>query len=132
MGLVECVRENLIAATRACRASQWTVRTLPWCRCCFADYRRDRPSSLGMHVESRCKILKMCGPRDSLKLRWQSGAGDLLCFWSVCLGVASVWNGRRPAVSGFNHHMLSDWAKEVQSLGIYLDDLCLATRERSS
>ena len=39
---------------------------------------------------------------------------------------------RLDAVSGFNHHMLSDWAKEVQSLGIYLADLCLATRGRSS
>ena len=31
----------------------------------FADYRCDRPTSLGMHVESRCKIPKMCGPSDS-------------------------------------------------------------------
>jgi hypothetical protein len=79
------------------------------------------------------------------------------------------WYSGLDAVSGFNHLMLSDWAKEVlaicsasglyaweslpfgpadgpqafqaamrrlfdqvQSLGIYLDDLCLATRGRNS
>merc|ERR1711933_181667 len=40
----------------------------------FADYKCDRPTSLGMNVDSLAKILKMCGPSDSLKLRWQSGA----------------------------------------------------------
>merc|ERR1712099_34936 len=40
----------------------------------FADFKCERPSSLGMNVESLAKILKMCGPTDSLKLRWQSGA----------------------------------------------------------
>merc|ERR1712165_280940 len=40
----------------------------------FADFRCDRPTSLGMNVDSLAKILKMCGPSDSLKLKWQSGA----------------------------------------------------------
>lgn len=40
----------------------------------FADFRCDRPTSLGMNVDSLAKILKMCGPSDSLKIRWQSGA----------------------------------------------------------
>jgi len=40
----------------------------------FADFKCDRPTSLGMNVDSLAKILKMCGPSDSLKLRWQSGA----------------------------------------------------------
>merc|ERR1712156_825258 len=40
----------------------------------FADFKCDRPTSLGMNVDSLAKILKMCGPTDSLKLRWQSGA----------------------------------------------------------
>jgi len=40
----------------------------------FADYKCERPLSLGMNVESLAKILKMCGPTDSLKVRWQGGA----------------------------------------------------------
>merc|ERR1712026_212672 len=40
----------------------------------FADFKCDRPTSLGMNVDSLAKILKMCGPTDSLKVRWQSGA----------------------------------------------------------
>merc|ERR1712050_365935 len=34
----------------------------------------DRPMSLGMNVDSLGKILKMCGPNDSLKVRWQNDA----------------------------------------------------------
>merc|ERR1711920_274956 len=37
----------------------------------------DRATSLGMNVDSLAKILKMCGPSDSLKLRWQSGADSV-------------------------------------------------------
>jgi len=40
----------------------------------FADFKCDRPTSLGMNVDSLAKILKMCGPSDSLKLKWQNGA----------------------------------------------------------
>merc|ERR1712005_86716 len=40
----------------------------------FADFKCDRPTSLGMNVESLGKIFKMCGPNDSLKLRWQNDA----------------------------------------------------------
>merc|ERR1739836_108893 len=40
----------------------------------FADFRCDRPTSLGMNVDSLAKILKMCGPTDALKVKWQSGA----------------------------------------------------------
>merc|ERR1712029_376710 len=39
----------------------------------------ERPTSLGMNVDSLAKILKMCGPNDSLKLRWQTDA-DLVSF----------------------------------------------------
>merc|ERR1712019_215228 len=35
--------------------------------------------SLGMNVESLGKVLKMCGPSDSLKLRWQDGE-DIVNF----------------------------------------------------
>merc|ERR1719343_1613114 len=45
----------------------------------FADFKCDRPTSLGMNVDCLAKILKMCGPTDSLKLRWQSGA-DTVSF----------------------------------------------------
>merc|ERR1712165_305015 len=40
----------------------------------FADFKCDRPTSLGMNVDSLAKILKMCGPTDSLRVRWQGGA----------------------------------------------------------
>merc|ERR1712241_1632337 len=40
----------------------------------FADFKCDLPTSLGMNVDSLAKILKMCGPTDSLKVRWQGGA----------------------------------------------------------
>jgi len=45
----------------------------------FSDFKCERPTSLGMNVESLAKILKMCGPNDSLKVRWQSG-GDSVNF----------------------------------------------------
>merc|ERR1712072_1572592 len=35
--------------------------------------------SLGMNVDSLAKIMKMCGPSDALKVRWQSGA-DTVAF----------------------------------------------------
>merc|ERR1711972_162052 len=40
----------------------------------FADFKCDRPTSLGMDVDSLGKIFKMCGPNDSLRLRWQNDA----------------------------------------------------------
>merc|ERR1712076_349020 len=40
----------------------------------FAEFKRERPTSLGMNVDSLAKILKMCSPNDSLKLRWQNDA----------------------------------------------------------
>merc|ERR1711874_509587 len=43
----------------------------------FADFKCDRPTSLGMNVDSLGKIFKMCGPNDSLKLRWQNDADTL-------------------------------------------------------
>eukprot|EP00927_Polykrikos_kofoidii_P001643 TRINITY_DN10626_c0_g5_i1.p1 TRINITY_DN10626_c0_g5~~TRINITY_DN10626_c0_g5_i1.p1 ORF type:complete len:279 (-),score=59.26 TRINITY_DN10626_c0_g5_i1:98-817(-) len=43
----------------------------------FADFKCDRPVSLGMNVDSLAKIFKMCGPSDSMKLRWQNDADTL-------------------------------------------------------
>jgi len=43
----------------------------------FADFKCDRPTSLGVNVDSLAKIFKMCGPSDSLKLRWQNNADTL-------------------------------------------------------
>merc|ERR1712141_609596 len=40
----------------------------------FSEFKCDRSASLGMNVDSLGKILKMCGPADSLKLRWQNDA----------------------------------------------------------
>merc|ERR1711862_422320 len=45
----------------------------------FQDFKCDRPTSLGMNVDSLGKILKMCGPNDSLKGRWQNDA-DTVSF----------------------------------------------------
>merc|ERR1711997_303255 len=43
----------------------------------FADFKCDRPTSLGMNADSLSKILKMCGPNDSLKIRWQNDADSV-------------------------------------------------------
>jgi proliferating cell nuclear antigen len=40
----------------------------------FSEFKCDRPMSLGMNVDSLGKIFKMCGPNDSLKVRWQNDA----------------------------------------------------------
>merc|ERR1711934_682008 len=39
-----------------------------------SEFKCDRATSLGMNVDSLGKIFKMCGPTDSLKLRWQNDA----------------------------------------------------------
>merc|ERR1712113_148353 len=43
----------------------------------FSEFKCDRPTSLGMNVDSLGKILKMCGPNDSLKLQWQNDADSV-------------------------------------------------------
>merc|ERR1712186_291956 len=43
----------------------------------FSEFKCDRPTSLGMNVDSLGKILKMCSPNDSLKLRWQNDADSV-------------------------------------------------------
>jgi len=45
----------------------------------FAEFRCDRPVSLGMNIDSLVKILKMTGPSDSLKIRHQSDS-DVVNF----------------------------------------------------
>merc|ERR1712222_4244 len=40
----------------------------------FSEFKCDRPTSLGMNVDSLGKIFKMCGASDSLKVRWQNDA----------------------------------------------------------
>ena len=40
----------------------------------FSDFKCDRATSLGMNVDSLGKIFKMCGPSDSLKMKWQNEA----------------------------------------------------------
>merc|ERR1711876_168871 len=46
----------------------------------FSEFKCDRPTSLGMNVDSLAKILKMCGTSDSLKLSVQGdvGAGNVM------------------------------------------------------
>merc|ERR1712134_111106 len=43
----------------------------------FADFKCDRPTSLGMNIDSLSKVFKICGPNDSLKLKWLNDAGTL-------------------------------------------------------
>merc|ERR1719331_2619711 len=43
----------------------------------FSEFKCDRPTSLGMNVDSLGKIFKMCGTQDSLRLRWQNDADTL-------------------------------------------------------
>merc|ERR1719235_2910760 len=45
----------------------------------FSEFKCERPTSLGMNVDSLGKILKMCGTSDSLRLRWKSEA-DTVTF----------------------------------------------------
>jgi len=45
----------------------------------FSDFKCDRAVSLGMNIESLSKILRMCGPTDSLKVRADTGA-DTVSF----------------------------------------------------
>merc|ERR1712110_181283 len=45
----------------------------------FSDFKCERPTSLGMNVDSLGKILKMCGPNDALKLQWKNEA-DVVSF----------------------------------------------------
>merc|ERR1711948_111706 len=45
----------------------------------FSEFKCDRPTSLGMNVDSLGKILKMCGQSDSLKLKWLNDA-DTVTF----------------------------------------------------
>merc|ERR1712066_978487 len=45
----------------------------------FSEFKCERPTSLGMNVDSLAKILKMCSPNDTLKVRHQSGA-DIVSF----------------------------------------------------
>lgn len=45
----------------------------------FAEFKCDRPVSLGMNIDSLSKILKMTGPSDSLKIRHQNDA-DVVSF----------------------------------------------------
>jgi proliferating cell nuclear antigen len=40
----------------------------------FSEFKCDRPASLGMNIDSLAKVFKMCGPNDSLKLKWQNDA----------------------------------------------------------
>merc|ERR1712151_1087368 len=47
--------------------------------CAFSDFKCDRPTSLGMNIDSLSKVFKICGPNDSLKLKWQND-GDTLNF----------------------------------------------------
>merc|ERR1712139_597900 len=40
----------------------------------FQDFKCDRSVSLGMNVDALAKVLKMCGEKDSLKVRSDNGA----------------------------------------------------------
>merc|ERR1712113_1016210 len=48
----------------------------------FSEFKCDRPTSLGMNVDSLGKILKMCGQSDALRLKWKNEA-DTVTFQCV-------------------------------------------------
>eukprot|EP00403_Amphidinium_massartii_P020479 CAMPEP_0178400054 /NCGR_PEP_ID=MMETSP0689_2-20121128/15592_1 /TAXON_ID=160604 /ORGANISM="Amphidinium massartii, Strain CS-259" /LENGTH=260 /DNA_ID=CAMNT_0020020839 /DNA_START=78 /DNA_END=860 /DNA_ORIENTATION=- len=43
----------------------------------FSEFKCERPTSLGMNVDSLGKIMKMCGTSDSLKMKWQQDADTI-------------------------------------------------------
>merc|ERR1712023_32091 len=43
----------------------------------FVEYKCDRTGSLGMNIEALAKVFKMCGPNDSLKIRYATGADQV-------------------------------------------------------
>merc|ERR1719262_1152548 len=45
----------------------------------FMEYKCDRPVSLGMNIDALSKVFKLCGPNDSLKIRYSNDA-DLISF----------------------------------------------------
>merc|ERR1711924_95128 len=49
----------------------------------FADFKCDRATSLGMNIDSLCKIFKICGNNDSLKLKWENDANSPLGYCDV-------------------------------------------------
>jgi len=56
-------------------SSQVALVSLPLREAASSEFKCGRPTSLGMNADSLAKILKMCGPSDSLKLWWRGGAG---------------------------------------------------------
>jgi len=43
----------------------------------FMEYKCDRPASLGMNIEALSKVFKLCGPNDSLKIRYANDADQI-------------------------------------------------------
>merc|ERR1719231_1219947 len=41
------------------------------------EYKCDRPTSLGMNIEALSKVFKLCGPNDSLKIRYANDADQI-------------------------------------------------------
>jgi len=60
-------------------SSQVALVSLPLREAASSEFKCGRPTSLGMNADSLAKILKMCGPSDSLKLWWRGGA-DTVSF----------------------------------------------------
>jgi proliferating cell nuclear antigen len=51
----------------------------------FQDFKCDRPVSLGMNVDALSKVLKMCGEKDTLKVRAENN-GDHVSFMTESSG----------------------------------------------
>merc|ERR1711896_58666 len=43
----------------------------------FSEFKCDRPTSLGMNVEALTKVFRICGPNDSVKLKWQNDSDHI-------------------------------------------------------
>merc|ERR1711860_310072 len=66
MGNFDCSEKGL--QVQSMDSSHVALGSLLLRESAFADFKCDRPTSLGMNVDSLAKILKMCGPTDDLKL----------------------------------------------------------------
>eukprot|EP00929_Paragymnodinium_shiwhaense_P008506 TRINITY_DN112468_c0_g1_i1.p1 TRINITY_DN112468_c0_g1~~TRINITY_DN112468_c0_g1_i1.p1 ORF type:complete len:296 (+),score=50.42 TRINITY_DN112468_c0_g1_i1:111-890(+) len=43
----------------------------------FSDFKCDQPTSLGLNMDAFARVLRVCGPNDSLRLTWEADSGVL-------------------------------------------------------
>merc|ERR1711953_208744 len=75
MGNFDCSEKGL--QVQSMDSSHVAVVSLLLRESAFSDFKCDRPTSLGMNVDSLGKILKMRSPNDSIKVRAQNDADSV-------------------------------------------------------